>query len=80
MPEEPLDYVDGGSKATGKAELPYNTLRQMQLEREDQSIQEACDKYGKVCIVVVVIFKFWPKRGSTGGCFRRPARVWDAFD
>eukprot|EP00752_Nemacystus_decipiens_P002243 g2126.t1 len=47
-PMEPLEAVDGGSKATGKAELPYSTLLQMQLEREDQSHQEACDKYAKM--------------------------------
>lgn len=48
MPVEPLDTVDGGSKATGKVELSHGTLLQMQLEREEQSHQEACDKYGKV--------------------------------
>eukprot|EP00903_Cladosiphon_okamuranus_P015271 g14112.t1 len=44
----PLNAAYGGSKATGKEELPYSTLLQMQLEREEQSHQEACDKYGKV--------------------------------
>lgn len=49
-PVEPLlDAVGGGSKATSKVELPHSTLLQMQLEREEQSHQEACDKYGKVC-------------------------------
>lgn len=51
------DFVDplmenrdaGEGKGTARVELPYTTLRQMQLEREDQSHQEACDKYSKVC-------------------------------
>lgn len=67
MPEEPLGAVDGGSKATGKVELPYSTLLQMQLEREAQSHQEACDKYGKVCIVGVV---GWRTKDSAGDVFR----------
>lgn len=53
------DFVDplmenwgaGEGKGTARVELPYNTLRQMQLDREDQSHQEACDKYSKVCMV-----------------------------
>lgn len=40
----------GAGEATGRVELPYSTLRQMQLDREDQSHQEACDKYSKVCM------------------------------
>lgn len=39
---------DGVGEATDSVELPYSTLRQMQLDREDQSHQEACDKYTKV--------------------------------
>lgn len=54
MPVDHLDAVDGGSEATGKVELPYSELLQMQLEREEQSHQEACDKYGKVCVVWMV--------------------------
>ncbi|CAN0414773.1 unnamed protein product [Pylaiella littoralis] len=39
---------DGVGEATDSVELPYSTLRQMQLDREDQSHQEACDKYTKM--------------------------------
>lgn len=61
--EENFDFVDplyeaeesmngGGNGADdSKAELPYSTLWQMQLDREDQSHQEACEKYGKVRIL-----------------------------
>lgn len=51
---------EGAGEATGKVELPYSTLRQMQLDREDQSHQEACDKYSKVCIV------WYGARGAQG--------------
>ncbi|CBJ30655.1 mitochondrial DNA-directed RNA polymerase [Ectocarpus siliculosus] len=42
--------VDRGDKGEDKdeVELPYSTLYQMQLDREDQSHQEACEKYGKM--------------------------------
>lgn len=45
--------VDRGDKGEDKdeVELPYSTLYQMQLDREDQSHQEACEKYGKVRMV-----------------------------
>lgn len=49
--------VNGGSKAEN-AELPFSTLWQMQLEREEQSHQEACDKYGKVCTVLLSYITF----------------------
>ena len=54
-PVEPMEAVDGGSKATSKAELPYSTLYEMQLEREEQSHQEACDKYGKARVGTVKV-------------------------
>lgn len=37
-----------GGQGTEKEPLSYGTLWKMQLEREEQSHQEACDKYSKV--------------------------------
>lgn len=37
-----------GHIGTEKITLPYSTLWAMQLEREEQSHQEACEKYSKV--------------------------------
>lgn len=50
---EAKESMDDRGRGTGndKAELPYSKLWQMQLDREDQSHQEACEKYGKVRIV-----------------------------
>lgn len=45
---ERQEALPEGGKGTEKAQLPYSTLRAMQLEREDQSQQEAVDKYAKV--------------------------------
>lgn len=48
--------VDRGGKGEDKdeVELPFSTLWQMQLDREDQSHQEACEKYGKVRMVATM--------------------------
>ena len=41
-------HVEEGGGGEERSRLPYSTLWTMQLAREEQSHQEACDKYAEV--------------------------------
>lgn len=48
------EAIQGGeAKGSRRAPLPPSMLWEMQLEREEQSHQEACDKYAKVMLKVL---------------------------
>lgn len=48
LSRENREVLGEGDKRAEKAQIPYNDLLAMQVEREVQSHQEACDKYSKV--------------------------------
>ncbi|CAM9263757.1 unnamed protein product [Scytosiphon promiscuus] len=56
---EAKESAEGGGRGSdeNQAELPYSTLWQMQLDREDQSHQEACEKYGKMMQELITMGK-----------------------